>query len=602
MANKVLGQLKQLLQHNQGIRLGVPTSLQTISADAGNARIRDRKSLAATLSILNAMNHGSPIHLIVPVSDTVKDPSALISDSCGKMLHSFNTSPLFVAVNSAKSNTSTVSILDAIARQSRANEISTLVSHATLNDYLALLKSFPFSQKSESDSSSDSLDVGHLLNRKVFHEFSHQNCFRALLRKTKPKNAGLWGSKDASAFGIDIYRPLIGMTDAEIHNYCKTIQYDANDQSASSSGARNSSDAEDSETSSNFTYRPLEIQAERESMAKSLKLSISNRNTTGAIVEITPKEVDQVEDVVHVLQRVSQAFEDFDAEVDQVISSCIMHDPPTGSTFIKMPTTGTGSLLHNNWMFDTFLAQNILGDIIAWTTGSHTSVHGTCAESFRANIMKYYQLNEVVEHKKRLHTGRQFPRFANSHVQLEPPRNGADHWVLARAPIPKSKANKMLIYAGEVKLWDNRFFVSVSPAASAEGGDTEVETASLLAGLDLSTIRFCIRPFTLTDYRNLLDRMYHNVGDFGGFADIEALKQRLAHYMVAMPVEARHTIPCVAVVQDNGDDSYVVSVPGIGVITERGVVDVKCSFNGEAWRMLPQTREEISFSEFEGFD
>ncbi|KAJ3225216.1 hypothetical protein HDU81_008064 [Chytriomyces hyalinus] len=595
MPNKVLGQLKQLLQHSHGTRLGVPTSLQTISADAGNARIRDRKGLAATLSILNAMNQGHPIHLIVPVSDTLKDPSALISDSCGKMLHSFNATPLFVAVNSAKSNISTVSILDAIAQQSRANEISTLVSHATLNDYLTLLDSFLFRQKAESKSLAASLDVGHLLVPKVFQEFNHQNCFRALFRKTKPKNAGLWGSKDASAFGIDIYRPLIGMTDAEIHNYCKTIQYDAFDRTPSSN--KNSSGPEDSESSFKFTYHPLEIQAERESMAKTLKLNIRNRNTIGEIVVMSPKEVDQVEDVAHVLQRVSQAFEDFDVEVDQVISSCIMHDPPTGSTFIKIPSNRTENIPKNHWLFDPFLAQNILGDLIAWTTGLHTSIHGTCVESFRERLLNYYKLNEAVEHQKRLQTGRQFPRFGNSAVQFEPPRNGTDHWVLARAPI--RKPNKMLIYAGEVKLWDNRFFVSVSPAASTEGGETDIETASLLAGLDLSTIRFCIRPFTLADYRNLLDRMYHNVGDFGGFADIEALKQRLAHYMVAMPVEARHTIPCVAVVQDNGDDSYVVSVPGIGVITERGVIDVKCSFNGEAWRMLPQTREEVSFSQFD---
>ncbi|KAJ3084734.1 Tetratricopeptide repeat protein 21B [Rhizoclosmatium hyalinum] len=115
-------------------------------------------------------------------------------------------------------------------------------------------------------------------------------------------------------------------------------------------------------------------------------------------------------------------------------------------------------------------------------------------------------------------------------------------------------------------------------AADAEDG-LSVQARRILAGIQkkdvarLATADVQIIPPPVFMKEVAIAGSGRTVGG-GGVGEVETVKQKLSHYMRAMPTGARNTIPCVALVQDNGDDGYVLSIPSLGILTEKGVVDV----------------------------
>ncbi|KAJ3065893.1 hypothetical protein HDU98_010756 [Podochytrium sp. JEL0797] len=350
-------------------------------------------------------------------------------------------------------------------------------------------------------------------------------------------------------------------------------------------------------------------------------------------------------DVGVVMKHIVDGFESLDQQVHQILDESTVRDPPTGTCFLTIPTnppsplrrTSHSLLPTTHWLHTPHLAHAVLRNLVEWTSCNPSATSRPKLETMRTSMLDFYEAagrlaSPSPEQQRQTrnamttsgHTGLsdnerrmlqklangKKPRLGNADVQIQSPSfsgfvgderragNGEEEpWVFARASIGTGNARggKVVMKFGEVREWDDRFYVSVGAPVVREG-EEGLEEGNLLAGLDREVLRFCVRAFTMKDYHGLLDRMHHGIGDFGpGYAEVELVKQKLAHYLRAMPVDARHTIPCVALVQDTGDDGYVLAIPSVGVMTEKGVVDVKLSFWGEAWRGIRGMRKEVSF-------
>ncbi|KAJ3030268.1 UNVERIFIED_CONTAM: hypothetical protein HDU68_009665 [Siphonaria sp. JEL0065] len=579
-----------------------------------------------------------------------------------------------------------------LGKHCRMNGIGTLMLPSTLSNLYNLIVRFPKLatpvNRSDKESScsigGDSVDQDFTSTGKFLDELngylipniykSHQNSSLGdILRLTKVRNAGVWGSRDPSAFTIDIARPLLPFTNvAELRDFCVENGYSFKENTQKSVFITNPA-AQEAMLSK--PPRPDRTFASRHELGVDMVDSLIRRNTVSDVIDLEaefgkPGERNEgIElDVGVVLNRIIASYDAMDAQVEKIIAESTVRDPPTGTSFLTIPLphphppipkpvtqeTYTNLLPKTHWLHNPPLARAVLRSIIQWISGNPSSGTRAKMEGFRVSMVDYYEVAGQLrlsegdmrrlgiqtktktergrERQRTLHQllNRQKPRLGNSDVQIEPPiidglnrfkgfhakAGGAEDlgddsssrggqnlpWVFSRAPFTGNQHNskKLVLKVGDVKLWDNRFYVNIGlPKESVEdgGGDGgERRIGGLLAGLDVKQLRFCVRPFLLKDYHGLLDRMHHGIGDFGSsFGEVELVKQKLSHYMRAMPTEARHTIPCIALVQDNGDDSYVLSVPSVGLMTEKGVVEVKMSFWGEAWKGIRAARKEVSF-------
>ncbi|KAI8612747.1 hypothetical protein BC830DRAFT_1083138 [Chytriomyces sp. MP71] len=508
--------------------------------------------------------------------------------------------------------------LDPFARLCSSLSSSSVVSHASLNDYTRLLSLFP-RLDSRVDKSLNKGSLSHLLTPVVFSQLSSAP-LETLLRNTKPRNAGLWGSTDPYAFAVDIYRPLLMFTDREVHEFCRELGYRvpslSKDNKSVSRGGPDvlkispcSNPPSSSQSPSSDLFQTL-IKVEQDDIGKNLRKLCTKPNLLRHFEKHFPldKESEKPVDAGEFIECLWHASERRQEEVRQILSKSTMRDPPTGSILVHV-ANGVASLPPNHWLHDRSLAHGVLTELALWVSNDPGALKFSITETFRQHILNYYESGESLEHHthdlgrdtgRRL-SKRSFFNAGSTHLLWTPPNRENPNWVLTRAQMSPdfTRREKLLLRLGDPpQLWDNRFYVNLAhPAPSSDDSGGSSSSRSLLAGLDASALRFTVRAFTGDDYHALLDRVHHGIGDFGGLVRREEVKMTLGHYMRTMPVRARHTVPCVALCQDNGDDSYVICVPGLNLMTEKGVVDVSCSFRGEAWRALPEMegREEIGF-------
>ncbi|KAJ3332591.1 hypothetical protein HDU93_009020 [Gonapodya sp. JEL0774] len=190
-------------------------------------------------------------------------------------------------------------------------------------------------------------------------------------------------------------------------------------------------------------------------------------------------------------------------------------------------------------------------------------------------------------------------------------RNGPGNWLVGRQPPPQHLFRKpplrVLTHIDPEKptevMWDNRFLVSVRRP-------DHVPASYTFHGVDPRDIPLVVRQFTQVDYRNCVARCQMAVGwddrirsalaagmEDGSSSDeyrelalanppprpthpdslapyARLFHNSLLHFVRACPVILRPSIPCVAILQDNGDESHVVAVPSLGIVLERGLCEV----------------------------
>ena len=112
---------------------------------------------------------------------------------------------------------------------------------------------------------------------------------------------------------------------------------------------------------------------------------------------------------------------------------------------------------------------------------------------------------------------------------------------------------------------------------SSQKDGRPLSTSDTFLGIHTSQLHFVVRPFTLADYHSVISRIR-----FAGSDEKEFFRNSLNHYMSKMPTSARATIPCVCLLQDDGDSSYVVSIPSLNIVLDRVWLDVRISFKRES--------------------
>ncbi|TPX64216.1 hypothetical protein SpCBS45565_g06051 [Spizellomyces sp. 'palustris'] len=240
----------------------------------------------------------------------------------------------------------------------------------------------------------------------------------------------------------------------------------------------------------------------------------------------------------------------FKAKVTPLLEEHTLRDPPTGTCFLHW--AGNGSNLPAS----------------------------TVPSALREQILNYFKYNS---------------RLVNGGgVILCPPRasqTGAFVWVVARTPIQRSEftKNAVQLRIGERAIWDQRFLIALRTPQLASVEET-------FYGVDPGDLIFVVRPFTDRDYHSILDRM--RTGPRTEWN--ESVQQALTHYWQKMPPPARQTIPCIALKQDSGDTSYVISVPSISINLEPQLLDVQFSFANHS--AFEREGEEIGFRLIDGVD
>ncbi|KND00698.1 uncharacterized protein SPPG_03819 [Spizellomyces punctatus DAOM BR117] len=268
----------------------------------------------------------------------------------------------------------------------------------------------------------------------------------------------------------------------------------------------------------------------------------------------------------------------FKAKVTPLLEEHTLRDPPTGTCFLHVRANRNN--LQNHWISQPYLAERVLAHVVKWAGNGSNVPASTVPSALREQILNYFKYNS---------------RLVNGGgVILCPPRasqTGAFVWVVARSPIQRSEftKNAVQLRIGERAIWDQRFLIALRAPQFASVKET-------FYGVDPQDLIFVVRPFTDRDYHSILDRM--RTGPRTEWN--ESVQQALTHYWQKMPPPARQTIPCIALKQDSGDTSYVISVPSISINLEPQLLDVQFSFANHS--AFEREGEEIGFRLIERVD
>ncbi|KAJ3353581.1 capsule-associated protein CAP1 [Entophlyctis luteolus] len=592
-----------------------------------------------TLALLLALQGQAPVHLMDTSTFTFPDaPHNSSTDAVGQLRE------LFKSLASASSELPRFSktslpishpLLSALARHCKDLSIKTLATPASLSNLHTLMMQFPtikaHGPNSTENHVSDQNENGLLLPE-VFSSLN-DTTIGELLRQIKPRNSGLWGSRDPAAFSVDVVRPLLQFTETELANYCvsqesiiemnrspsKLLQeLDTLLLSPTSEGKPSRFTADTNST----------LASERLKMSESFLPILLKRRMGKDVIDLKRLGIDSPNgwevtsdtrisaiDFGDVVAEISAAYEKLDQQgtfachppfslsfgvsVQTVLESISLRDPPTGVCFFRIDPSADSS---SSWLMNRPLAFAVLRELIQWTACSPKQSTKTQLKKIHRLILEHLK---IVPEKapKQLHFKKKTLQnvvYASRLTLMTPPPRMEDSdltnsdssrlWTLGRAPFGSKletdpKLN-VLIKNDQTKLWDNRFYVTVrhSRLPNENDSDTALPASSII---DVSNLRFAIRPFSLRDFQRIQDRMHHGIGTaFGTFTASELQRQKLVHYMRTMPHRSRHTIPCVSLVQDNGDCNYVVSIPSLGLSTEVGLVDVRISYVGIASPVL----------------
>ncbi|KAI8841327.1 hypothetical protein BC829DRAFT_435772 [Chytridium lagenaria] len=273
----------------------------------------------------------------------------------------------------------------------------------------------------------------------------------------------------------------------------------------------------------------------------------------------------------HFTHRFSQYRQRADQQAKEYLDTSSLRDPPTGTAFLNIESSSFSITRH--WISSPILGNRILANLIKWCSPFAVPPPSESVDRVRRAIIQYY-----------IDGSNNIPTISN--VFIQPPRplhTGTYNWIFSRAPFPSKEVHKntISIKEGDVVLWDSRFYVSIK----------RVDPDRDFFGVDVGQLTFVVRPFTLADYHDMLSRLSLKKGVDRDEA--EQCRNVLNHYMAKMPPAVRWTIPCVALLQDDGSSSYVVSVPSLNVNLEPDLVEVKLSLRSHPAHV--RREQEVSF-------
>ncbi|KAJ3183859.1 hypothetical protein HDU87_005975 [Geranomyces variabilis] len=243
----------------------------------------------------------------------------------------------------------------------------------------------------------------------------------------------------------------------------------------------------------------------------------------------------------------------FAAQVTTILHDYTLRDPPTGTAFLQIRTLPNN--IRNHWISKPYLANRVIGNLVEWAAPRH--------EIAASNVPALFCRKLRVDHA----VGSE----SSGGVMLFPPRPrgiGAGIWVLGRKPLTKrEQANSTIkMRIGDRAVWDSRFRIALKTS----------KTPAPFHGIDPSQVRFVVRMYTERDEHLILDLMQQEPRT----AWNDEVIKLVDNYRKKMPTLLRKTIPCVAVLQDNGDASYVIAVPSLRVNLQPTLVDIQFAFIG----------------------
>jgi hypothetical protein len=220
--------------------------------------------------------------------------------------------------------------------------------------------------------------------------------------------------------------------------------------------------------------------------------------------------------------------------------------------------------------------------MVRWATPSQKLPPSEVIDKMRRNLISYH-IGDVVS------------PFTGGGVLFEVPRQlhtGSDNWVISRWPMnaAERRHGELMMKVGDKILWDGRFYISLHPPSTSFYETKGIAYSSILQNIQTEKLKFMVRPFLIHDYHNILYRLQ-------SWRDKKAANQvrnMLNHFMRKMPASMRHSIPCVVLVQDNGDLTYVVNIPSLNIQLEKGLVDVHMSLRSHA--RVEMSNQEVMFN------
>ncbi|KAI9205861.1 uncharacterized protein BJ171DRAFT_598054 [Polychytrium aggregatum] len=299
-----------------------------------------------------------------------------------------------------------------------------------------------------------------------------------------------------------------------------------------------------------------------------------------------------------------------EAKVLPYITKYTMTDPPTGTAYLNL-SMAPGQKRH--WLSNGLVAQRVISYLARWTTPSlSTTSTAAIVSAWRQLIeaatkpvkMKLsrnpwgeFQVQE--QRKVAENSGGKRPTISVGHSIISPPvrRLAKNIWFFSRAPMAvKSSESGMRqqfipvdITQQNLVLWDNRFHVRLGAPKppSSHSLVTSLDPAKL--GLDTEKLRYVIRGLTAADVVQIQTRFKLGVPT----PEMTFVKNTLANVVLKVPQKSLSTIPVIALRQDDGDCSYVVAVPSLGLLLEPNLLSVEIKFLRQS--MLEQQQVQVGF-------
>ncbi|KXS12142.1 hypothetical protein M427DRAFT_46558 [Gonapodya prolifera JEL478] len=310
-------------------------------------------------------------------------------------------------------------------------------------------------------------------------------------------------------------------------------------------------------------------------------------------------------------------------QVRRILAQHTVQNPLLGTSTLHLRPPATAS---SDWWFaNPELAIPVLQTLAHFSSPAATVARTAQTESVWKSILDGFRSPPNADspaHRPSFTTRYSSPSaraFILRNALLLPPRlhHARDDkwsWLVGRQPPPTHSLQQPPLRvtttidpdAPTRVAWDNRFVLTIRRPENAASTYT-------FHGVDPRSITLVVRQFTGEDYRRLLARCRLAAGwddkirtsIAAGFQDAnektarEAAERgvrlytkardplapygrlysaRLFTFAGTVPVQLRDSIPCVAIVQDNGDERYVVAVPSLGIEMERGLCKVEVGY------------------------
>ncbi|TPX62293.1 hypothetical protein PhCBS80983_g00537 [Powellomyces hirtus] len=263
----------------------------------------------------------------------------------------------------------------------------------------------------------------------------------------------------------------------------------------------------------------------------------------------------------------------FQGKVQPLLRDFTLRDPPTGTCFLQV--RADRRRLREHWINKPYLADRVMNHVVSWASTTHEQAPWAIAANFRQQVLNYFTRSGSPE-----------PVTGGSVILCKPRTNatGAFIWIAGRSPMNglEMANTPITMQIGDRALWDGRFFIALNKPSIGDADGT-------FHGIKPENLKFVVRAFTGADHQSILDRM--RTGPQTEWND--QVRSAVDNYWSKMPPLVRMTIPCVALLQDNGDRTYVISVPSLSVNLEPLLVDVQFSFANHT--VADEQRSEVGF-------